>query len=203
MALSQYRGKMSLMNIEVHESPISKDNFDADPGDTRCEVKSNTFFVFCFCEHMPLCLYGNLSSMGLLRVGGTKQRVLVATMPGFLRSHHTTTREWLSEKYKTGKSRTQVLASSGFWLCLPGGRLGPHKRAGSGKRVEQKWRHLADWKGPHCGGITFYYWSLSRGAGERHPDCLGEKERWLIRLSNKIVNNQIPSLFHPSLSNQW
>ena len=93
MALSQYQGKMSLMNIEVHESPISKDNFDADPGDTRCEVKSNTFFVFCFCEHMPLCLYGNPSSMGLLRVGGTKQRVLVATMPGFLRSYHTTTRE--------------------------------------------------------------------------------------------------------------
>ena len=56
MALSQYQGKMSLMNIEVHESPISKDNFDADPGDTRCEVKSpflfSVFVSTCLCAYM-------------------------------------------------------------------------------------------------------------------------------------------------------
>ena len=36
------------------------------------------------------------------------------------------------------------LAHKCWILALPGGRLGPDKRAGRGKRVEQKWRHLAD-----------------------------------------------------------
>ena len=38
------------------------------------------------CVFVTICLYGRLkpSSMGLLRVGGTGQRVLEATMPRFL-----------------------------------------------------------------------------------------------------------------------
>ena len=154
--------------------PETYSHLDKQPG---CQQKFSVFVtIYAYMPAAEALIWGAFKSGRNQATGfGGDNAPLLVILPT------TTTTPPESDSWRNIKSLApQVLVPPLWILALPGGRVGPDKRAGGGKRVEQKWRHLADWKGPHCGGITFYYWSLSHRAaqrerGGRHPACLRKR----------------------------